>query len=99
MLVDLVANGDARHAWLVADLMRFSGGPDEVVALVGAFRTLTGVDPSPDPTFAESPSESVTDHPHHLGPASAAGRSRDEGLALTLVEPGWAFFADADATC
>lgn len=97
-LDDLVAAGDARHAWLISDLLRFSAEPAELDGLVAAFVELTGVDPSADPTFAQSPWKSVTDHLIAWDlPAPPEYQEMKAGL-FTLVEPKWApFFADADA--
>jgi hypothetical protein len=97
-LDELVAAGDARHAWLISDLMRFSGDPPELEELVAAFVELTGVDPSADPTFALSPWKSVTDHLIAWDlPAPPEYRAMKASL-FTMVEPRWApLFADADA--
>ena len=94
----LVAAGDARHAWLISDLMRFSADSAELDRLVAAFTALTGVDPTADPTLAQSPWKSVTDH-LIAWDLPAPPDYRDMKAALfTLVEPRWApFFADADA--
>ena len=97
-LENLVAAGDARHAWLVSDLLRFASEPAELDELVAAFVELTGVDPAADPTFAESPWKSVTDHLIAWDlPPPPDYRQLKRGL-FTLVEPRWApFFDDADA--
>ena len=97
-LDDFVAAGDARHAWLVSDLMRFTADADVLDRLVAAFVDLTGVDPSTDPDFAQSPWKSVTDH-LITWDLPAPPDYRDSKARLFLaVEPRWApFFADADA--
>lgn len=98
LLADLVAAGDARYAWLVSDLMRFSSDPDEVVHLAGAFEELTSVDPSHDPTFVDSPWKSVTDHLIAWDLEAPPGYRETKASLYTTVEPRWApFFADADA--
>ncbi len=45
-LDEFVATGDARHAWLISDLLRFTAQSGELDQLVAAFVELTGVDPS-----------------------------------------------------
>ncbi|MGQ0574797.1 MAG: DUF3179 domain-containing (seleno)protein [Pseudonocardia sp.] len=94
----LAAAGDSRAAWLVADLMRLLGGGAQDEQLVAAFRLLTGVDPAPDPTFADSPWQSVTNHLIAWDLPAAPGYREQKGSLFGLVEPRWApFFADADA--
>jgi hypothetical protein len=97
--LDRVArSGDPRHAWFVADLMRFVPGDEEQAALAEAFQRLTGVDPRLDPTFADSPWESVTNHLIAWDLPSPPRYRERKGDLFTVVEPGWEpFFADADA--
>ena len=97
-LDDLVAAGDARHAWLVSDLLRFSADPDELDRLVAAFVELTGTDPTNDPSFADSPWKSVTDHLIAWDLPAPAGYRTSKGRLFALIDERWApFFADADA--
>ena len=97
-LDQLVAAGDARHAWLISDLLRFAADPGELDHLVAAFVELTGVDPSADPGFAESPWKSITDHLIAWDVPAPPGYRTMKASLFTLVEPRWApFFADADA--
>ena len=95
-LDQLVASGDARQAWFVADLLRFYQGTDSEAGLVVAFATLTGVDPSKDPHFADSSWGSVTDHLITWNLPAASGYREAKGRLFTLIEPGWKpFFDDA----
>ena len=97
-LDEFVAAGDARHAWLISDLLRFSAQPDELDRLVAAFVDLTGLDPTADPAFAQSPWKSVTDHLIAWDLPEPPDYREMKGRLFTLVEPRWApFFADADA--
>ncbi len=97
-LDELVAAGDARHAWLISDLLRFSGEVAHLDALVAAFVELTGVDPSADPTFSQSPWKSVTDHLIAWDLPAPDDYREMKGSLFTRLEPAWApFFADADA--
>jgi len=91
-------SGDARLAWLLADLMRFQQEPADQSVLVEAFSALTGVDPAGDPRFAESRWRSVTDHLIAWDlPDPPDYRVRKARLFLA-VEPRWApFLADAKA--
>lgn len=97
-LSEVASSGDSRMAWLVSDLLRFFqvGRPAE--ELVNAFFALTGVDPAIDPSFAESPWRSITDH--LLGwdlPAPPGYEDLKKQLFL-LVEPKWEpFFSDSGA--
>jgi hypothetical protein len=98
-LDELVAAGDARHAWLLSDLLRFSADPGELDRLVAAFVELTGVDPAADPAFARSPWKSVTDHLIAWDLPAPPDYREMKAAAFTLVEPRWApFFADVDTT-
>jgi hypothetical protein len=97
-LDELVATGDARHAWLISDLLRFASDPAELDALVDGFVALTGIDPAADPTFARSPWKSVTDHLIAWDLPPPPDYRRLKAGLFTLVEPRWApFFDDSDA--
>lgn len=98
-LATIAGSGDARLAWLLADLLRFSSpGPGET-ALLEAFDGLTGTDPAADDRFGRVPWVAVTNL--LIGwdlPAPPDYRERKASVFLT-VEPAWApFFADEDAT-
>jgi hypothetical protein len=97
-LDELVAAGDARHAWLISDLLRFAADPDALAPLTDAFIELTGVNPAADPTFMESPWKSITDHLIAWDLPAPPNYRELKARLFTLVEPKWApFFADADA--
>ena len=95
----IAESGDARVAWLVADLLRFyQASRVEEKALVDAFEMLTGVDPRADPLFDAGSWRTVTDHLIAWDtPAPPRYRERKAVLHLGL-EPKWApFFADRDS--
>lgn len=94
----IAASGDPRLAWLLEDLLRFVVAAPDEEAIVDAFERLTGVDPSVDPAFGESPWRSITNHLIAWDlPAPPGYRERKAALFL-LVESKWEpFFADADA--
>jgi hypothetical protein len=97
-LEELVSSGDARHAWLISDLMRFAADPETLDQLVAAFVELTGVDPAADPTFGDSPWKSVTDHLIAWDLPAPRDYRQLKAALFTLIEPRWApFFADPDA--
>ncbi|MGI9028663.1 MAG: DUF3179 domain-containing (seleno)protein [Ilumatobacteraceae bacterium] len=97
-LDELVAAGDARHAWLISDLLRFSADPVELEHLTAAFVELTSVDPHADPTFAESPWKSITDHLIAWDLPAPPDYQQAKAALFTLVEPRWTpFFDDVDA--
>jgi hypothetical protein len=93
------ASGDARVAWLLSDLLRFSPpGTSGATAVGDAFATLTGFDPRGDERFGHDHWLAVTNvligwdlpaYPHY----------REHKAAIFLpIEPAWEpFFTDADA--
>jgi len=89
---------DPRLGWLVSDFLRFYQGTAEEEQLVSAFRRLTGVDVSRDPSFDRGSWLSVTDHLIAWDlPAPPRYRERKAELFLA-VEPGWKpFFDDVDS--
>ncbi|HKX76828.1 MAG TPA: DUF3179 domain-containing (seleno)protein [Acidimicrobiia bacterium] len=91
-------SGDPRWAWLLSDFLRFFQLGRPALALVEAFETLTGVDPTADPSFTDSPWRSITDHLLAWDlPPPPRYRELKASLFL-LVEPKWEpFFTDADA--
>lgn len=97
-LADLVAHGDARHAWYVADLMRFFGPGESGTELVEAFESLTATSIADDPDRERNVWLSATNHLIAWDtPAYPAYRTDKAGLYL-LVEDRWQpFFADDDA--
>jgi hypothetical protein len=92
----LVAEGDARLAWPVSDLLRFAAPGTDTDALSAAFEDLTGVDPRPDPAFADSPWRSITNHLIAWDLPAPPGYRQLKAELFLVVEPGWEpFFADA----
>ncbi len=97
-LETLVATRDARLAWLLGDLLRFVGGGPDDDAVVAAFVSLTGVDPSADPAFADSIWVSITNHLFAWELPAPQGYRELKGQLFRLTEPGWEpFFADAES--
>lgn len=89
--------GDPRHAWFVADLLRFFAGSD-AEQLVETFDVLTGVSIAADPDAARNPWTSVTNHLIAWDTPDYPGYREDKGDIFTLLEPGWEpFFSDDDA--
>jgi len=96
-LDDLSESGDARFAWFVSDLLRFSGG-DDAVALVDTFEQITGESIRDDPDLDRSPWLSVTNHLIAWDTPDYDGYREDKGAIFTQLEPGWIpFFDDDDA--
>ncbi|MDX2378292.1 MAG: DUF3179 domain-containing (seleno)protein [Acidimicrobiia bacterium] len=94
---DLREAGDARHAWLVSDLLHFFGGFDGD-RLVLTFEELTGTDLSADPDFEIRPSLSSANHLIAWDTPDYPGHRVDKSRLFLLIEPAWApFFADGDA--
>jgi hypothetical protein len=89
---------DPRLAWLLADILRFVGGP-AVDTAQEAFTELTGVDISPDPAAARSTWLSVTDHLLAWDTPAPPGYVEYKGRLFGLIDERWApFFADDEAT-
>lgn len=94
---DLAAAGDARHAWMVADFLRFFGG-DDAVLLVDTFQTLTGTPIDDDPELLRNPWSSITNHMIAWDTPDYPGYREDKGALFTQIDDRWApFFDDADA--
>ena len=97
-LADIVEFGDARHAWYVADLMRFFGAGDGDDRLAEAFESLTGASLDDDPDSELSPWLSTTNHLIAWDVPGYPDYRTDKADLFLLVEPGWEpVFADADA--
>jgi len=92
-------SGDARVAWLVADLLRFyQASRVEEKALVDGFTQLTGVDPRADPQFERGSWRTVTDHLIAWDTPAPPGYRERKGVLHLGLEPKWApFFEDADS--
>ena len=96
-VTQLSESGDARHAWFVADLLRFAGGDDAGV-LVDAFERLTGVSIADDPDSERSPWLSVSDHLIAWDTPAYPGYRSDKAEIFVRVDDTWApFFADDDS--
>lgn len=86
--------GDARVAWDLADLLRFTAGAAAGDAAVAAFEELTGARVD-DP---RNPWGAVTDHLIAWDLPAPPGYVERKARMFTIVEPGWGpFFADDDA--
>ena len=98
-VLDLAAAGDARHAWYVADLMRFFGaGDNSGNELVAVFEALTGTSISDDPDSERSVWLSATNHLIAWDTPDYPAYRDDKSVLFLLVEPAWEpFFADTDS--
>jgi hypothetical protein len=97
-LADLVEFGDTRHAWYVADLMRFFGAGESGNELVDAFESLTATSIADDPESERSVWLSVTNHLIAWDTPAYPDYRTDKAELFLLVEDRWApFFGDADA--
>jgi hypothetical protein len=99
-VADLAESGDVRHAWYVADLMRFFGpGDNNGNELVDAFEQLTGTTLADDPDSERSVWLSATNHLIAWDTPDHPDYRVDKSVLFLLLEPKWEpFFADADAT-
>jgi len=94
----VAASGDARLAWVVADLLRFLQGGRAGEELVRAFEMLTDVQLAADPNSSESPWRAVTDHLIAWDLPAPPGYQGLKSRLFLLVEPRWSpFFSDMDA--
>jgi len=90
-------SGDARVAWLLADILRFVGG-DGAAAAVAAFERLTGADVAADPLSARSPWQSVTNHLIAWDLPAPPGYLEWKRIPFELIDPRWTpFFDDTGA--
>ncbi len=90
--------GDARHAWLLSDLMRFMRDETAMASSIRGFAELTGVDISATPEAARSPWNVATNHLIAWDIPAPPEYRRLKGALFTLAEDGWTpFFEDADA--
>ncbi len=97
-LEDLAEHGDVRHAWFVADLMRFFGVGEYRSRLVDAFETLTGVSIADDPDSERSVWLSASNHLIAWDTPGYPDYRTDKADLFLLVESRWEpFFADDDA--
>jgi hypothetical protein len=97
-LAEVVDHGDVRHAWYVADLMRFFGPGASGTELVDAFGALTGTSLAADPDSERSVWLSATNHLIAWDTPGYPDYRTDKAALFLLVEPRWEpFFADDDA--
>jgi len=97
-LADVVEFGDARHAWYVADLMRFFGPGESGTELVDAFESLTGTSLADDPDSERSVWLSTTNHLIAWDTPGYPDYRTDKADLFLLVERRWEpFFDDDDA--
>jgi hypothetical protein len=95
-LRDLVSAGDARHGWLISDLLRFSSNGRDQDRLVAAFGQLTNIDVTANPDFADDAWRTVTDHLIAWDTPAPSDYRQSKALLFTMIEPGWKpFFDDA----
>jgi hypothetical protein len=88
---------DARLAWFISDLLRFTQGAGDQLALADAFRQLTGVDPRDDASV-EGPWRRVTNLLIGWDLPAASGYRELKADLFLGIEPAWEpFFADADS--
>jgi hypothetical protein len=89
--IDRLGNaGDARIAWLLADLLRFFPGGVVTEAAIASFESLTGARVPPGPVWS-----AVTDHLIGWDTPAPPGYVDWKGTLFTIVEPAWEpFFAD-----
>ena len=86
-------SGDARIAWLLADLLRFFPGGVVTEAAIASFESLTGAQVPPVPPWS-----AVTDHLIGWDTPAPPGYVEWKRTLFTLVEPAWEpFFADPGA--
>jgi hypothetical protein len=91
-------SGDARVAWLLADLLRFLGPGGVRDLTVAAWEQLTGTTLADDPVAARSAWRSVTDHLMAWDLPALPGYADWKGQLFTLIDPRWqTFFDDAEA--
>lgn len=94
----VAASGDARLAWVVADLLRFLQGGRAGEELVRAFEMLTDVDLAAEPTGSDSPWRLVTEHLIAWDLPAPPGYQDLKSRLFLLVEPRWSpLFSDTDA--
>ena len=97
-VASLADAGDARLAWIIADLLRFFPYGDIHDGAVSGFERMTGARLNDDPVAALSRWQSVTDHLIAWDLPAFGGYAGYKGRLFTLVEPRWQpFFDDPEA--
>ncbi|TDT14796.1 uncharacterized protein DUF3179 [Ilumatobacter fluminis] len=95
---EFITAGDTRHAWLVADLLRFAPDLATAQAYLDGFATLTGVDLADDPDANRTPWTVVTNHLIAWDTPAPPDYQRSKGDLFALADHGWQpFFGDVDA--
>ena len=95
-LTAVAAHGDARTAWIFADVLRFTGRGSQSEGVIDAFESVTGVD-VPRGEFGEA-WMSAMDFVITWDLPAIPGYVDLKRRLYTTYEPGWApFFADADS--
>jgi hypothetical protein len=94
----VAASGDARLAWLLADLLRLAVTPDRTSPLLEAFTALTGADPGAR-RFGANPWLAVTNLLIGWDLPEPPGYREAKATLFLRIEPAWAaFFADTGST-
>ncbi len=93
---ELAQAGDPRHAWYLADLMRFFGG-DEGTQVRNAFEEITGVRLAADLDSLRSPWLSATNHLIAWDTPAYPGYELDKAGIFLLLEPRWNPFFEDDS--
>ena len=94
----VAASGDARLAWILADLLRLAVTPDAEALLVDAFARLTGTDPR-DPRFGANSWLAVSNLLIGWDLPAPPGYREHKAALLLQLDPGWEpFFTDPDST-
>ncbi len=97
-LQQIADSGDARAAWLLADLLRFLGQGSARDVSVAGYEQLTGTTLDADPVAGRSPWQSMTDHLIAWNLPALPGYEVWKGQLFTLIEPRWQpFFEDSEA--
>ena len=99
LILSVGQSGDARAAWLLADLHRFIPPGFTGDALVASFQDLTNTDLDVDPISARSTWQSMTDHLLAWDLPALDEYAEWKRQLFTLVDPRWApFFEDGEST-
>ena len=94
----VAASGDARLAWLVADMLRFAAPGSDERALAQAFEALTSTDPLADDRFGTVTWVAVTNLLLGWDLLEPPGYRERKARLFLAVEPAWEpFFEDPNA--
>ncbi len=92
------SSGDARAAWLLADLVRFLGFGDARTAALDAFEEVTGARFEDDPVADRSPWQSMSDHLIAWDLPAHDGYRDWKAQLFLLIEPKWQPFFEDETT-